>query len=180
MLWFAVMWLVKSVHCCVIKRLPILPKHIRFSMESCCSIFNFLCSVSKKSQIFWQRKCTWEAVYFHNCRQQRKPGFLFISGMNCIFNLTVCWLVSSTTMLLHNIDERYGKCLCYIYKWHVVICCDVISQIRSLLCYKKTAYPPKAHPVFNGPLEGKFLLITLVIVRITLNVIVHQMPLNVC
>jgi len=30
------------------------------------------------------------------------------------------------------------------------------------------------------PLEGKFLLITLVIVRITLNAIVHQMPLNVC
>jgi hypothetical protein len=29
------------------------------------------------------------------------------------------------------------------------------------------------------PLEGKFLLIALVIVRITLNVIVHQMPLNV-
>jgi hypothetical protein len=28
------------------------------------------------------------------------------------------------------------------------------------------------------PLEGKFLLIALVIVRITLNVIVHQMPLN--
>jgi len=31
------------------------------------------------------------------------------------------------------------------------------------------------------PLEGKFLLlIALVIVRITLNVIVRQMPLNVC
>ena len=29
-------------------------------------------------------------------------------------------------------------------------------------------------------LEGKFLLIALVIVRITSNVIVHQMPLNVC
>jgi hypothetical protein len=29
-------------------------------------------------------------------------------------------------------------------------------------------------------LEGKFLLTALVIVRITLNVIVHQMPLNVC
>jgi len=29
-------------------------------------------------------------------------------------------------------------------------------------------------------LEGKFLLIALVIVRITLNVQVHQMPLNVC
>ena len=29
------------------------------------------------------------------------------------------------------------------------------------------------------PLEGKFLLIALVIVRITLNVIVHQMPLIV-
>jgi hypothetical protein len=28
------------------------------------------------------------------------------------------------------------------------------------------------------PLEGKFLLIALVIVRITLNVIVRQMPLN--
>ena len=56
-----------------------------------------LSGLSKKSQIIWQRKCTWEAVYFHNCRQQRKPGFLFISGMNCIFNLIVCWLVSSTT-----------------------------------------------------------------------------------
>jgi len=30
------------------------------------------------------------------------------------------------------------------------------------------------------PLECKFLLITLVIVRIELNVIVHQMLLNVC
>jgi len=30
------------------------------------------------------------------------------------------------------------------------------------------------------PLESKFLLIALVIVRITLNVIVHQMFLNVC
>jgi hypothetical protein len=29
------------------------------------------------------------------------------------------------------------------------------------------------------PLEGKFLLIALVIVRITLNVIVRQMPLNI-
>ena len=29
------------------------------------------------------------------------------------------------------------------------------------------------------PLEGKFLLMALVIVRITLNVIVRQMPLNV-
>jgi hypothetical protein len=29
------------------------------------------------------------------------------------------------------------------------------------------------------PLEGKFLLIALVFVRITLNAIVHQMPLNV-
>jgi len=29
------------------------------------------------------------------------------------------------------------------------------------------------------PLEGKFLLIALVIERITLNVIVHQMPLNI-
>jgi hypothetical protein len=29
------------------------------------------------------------------------------------------------------------------------------------------------------PLEGKFLLIALVIARITLNVIVHQMPINV-
>jgi hypothetical protein len=29
------------------------------------------------------------------------------------------------------------------------------------------------------PLEGKFLLIALVIVRITLNVIVRQIPLNV-
>jgi len=38
--------------------------------------------------------------------------------------------------------------------------------------------------VINGshflPLEGKFLFIALVIVRITLNVIVRQMPLNVC
>jgi hypothetical protein len=30
-----------------------------------------------------------------------------------------------------------------------------------------------------APLEGKFLLIALVIVRIRLNVIVRQMPLNV-
>ena len=30
------------------------------------------------------------------------------------------------------------------------------------------------------PLEGKFLLIALVIVRIRLNVIVRHMPLNVC
>ena len=30
------------------------------------------------------------------------------------------------------------------------------------------------------PLEGKFLLIAIVIVRITLNVIVRQIPLNVC
>jgi len=29
------------------------------------------------------------------------------------------------------------------------------------------------------PLEGKFLLVALIIVRITLNVIVCQMPLNV-
>ena len=29
------------------------------------------------------------------------------------------------------------------------------------------------------PLEGKFLLIALIIIRITLNVIVCQMPLNV-
>ena len=29
------------------------------------------------------------------------------------------------------------------------------------------------------PLEGKFLLIALVIVRITLNVMEHKMPLNV-
>jgi len=29
------------------------------------------------------------------------------------------------------------------------------------------------------PLEGKFLLIVLIIVRITLNVIVRKMPLNV-
>jgi hypothetical protein len=29
------------------------------------------------------------------------------------------------------------------------------------------------------PLEGKFLLIALVMVRLTLNVIVRQMPLNV-
>ena len=31
-----------------------------------------------------------------------------------------------------------------------------------------------------SPFEGKFLLIALVIVRVTLNVTVHQMPLNVC
>ena len=55
-------------------------------------------------------------------------------------------------------------------------------ELHRLILLGKGYYTGGMYVIIGShcvPLEGKFLLIALVIVRITLHVIVRQMPLNV-